>query len=157
MRSRPLIVMAVALAGISAACAHWDSGISPNEMQVGAGKPVSYYPAPPFAELTKPGTIFVEREPLPGTNPVIRTVTRYVLYEDGTFGLQSSSIAQQYEVAGRYTRTDSLLSFVWDGRSSAGPWTSSAILRGNELIVTYNDVMLMTDFVDATYIRDALE
>jgi hypothetical protein len=143
--------MAIVLAGVSAACSHWDSGIRPGEATV--GKPVSSYPAPPFPALTKPGTIYVEREPLSAMDGVIQTATRYVLYDDGTFGLQASSVAQQYEYRGRYSRADSLITFAWEGWSSAGPWEASAILRGEELIVTYGLVMVMSDFVDATYRR----
>ena len=150
MTSRTLAVMVLVLAS---ACSHWDSGVSPDEVQIGNGKPVSYLPAPPFPELSKPGTIYVELTPAPEFTPGLHSASRYVLYDDGTFGLQTSSALQQYEFSGRYTRADSLVTFDWDGWSAAGPWKASAIMRGDQLIVTYGEIMTMTDFVDATYVR----
>jgi len=83
-------------------------------------------------------------------------VTRYVLYGDGTFALEFYSPRFGPGVyTGRYKRTDSRIVFDWDGWSTAGPWGAEGTLRGDSLTVTYNTVMMLSDFVDGTYVRSS--
>jgi hypothetical protein len=152
MNARMRVVVTLILAGATS-CSHWDSGVSPSEVQVGDGKPVSFFPAPPFPELTKPGAVYNELNPVQEAGPV-QVASRYVLYDDGTFELQMSDIQKLFVLSGRYTRVDSLITFQdFSAWSAAGPYTASAILRGEELVVSYGLVMQMTDYSDATYVR----
>jgi hypothetical protein len=58
-----------------------------------------------------------------------------------------------FEYLGRYSRTDSAITFDFDGWSVVGPWLASGVVAGNSLTVKYNDVMLWSDFEDGVYIR----
>jgi hypothetical protein len=80
--------------------------------------------------------------------------SRYVLYDNGRFGLQYLRPDWGFfEYPGRYSRADSMFTFDFDGWSSAGPWLANGILRGDSLIVKYNLIMNMTDFEDGVFIR----
>ena len=80
--------------------------------------------------------------------------SRYVLYDDGTFALQFSTATQPFfEYRGRYSEADGLITFEWEGWSRAGPWGATALRNGDSLAVRYNDIMMLTDFENATYIR----
>jgi hypothetical protein len=80
--------------------------------------------------------------------------SRFVLREDATFSLQYSTPQYGFfEYLGTYSRADSLVTFHWQGWSSAGPWGADGILRGDSLIVKYNFIMQMTDFEDGVYVR----
>jgi hypothetical protein len=106
---------------------------------------------PEFPALSRPGTIYLAA---PGLYASIRDLSsRYVLYEDNTFALQFVGPGESFDYRGRYTRADSVVTFDWDGWSSAGPWGATGTLRGDQLVVQYNLVMQMTDFIDGTYVR----
>jgi hypothetical protein len=80
--------------------------------------------------------------------------SRFVLYRDSTFGLQfSSGRFGFFEYRGSFVRTDSSITFNWEGWSTAGPWGATAKIRGDTLHVVYNAIMMLTDFVDADYLR----
>jgi hypothetical protein len=113
--------------------------------------PVTPMPAPGFPALSKPGTIFLESSVY--SRPGKPAESRYVLYEDGTHALQLSVYPQAMEFTGRWTRTDSIIQFEWDGWSTAGPWGATGTIRGDDLDVRYNIVMSLTDFEDAVYLR----
>jgi hypothetical protein len=78
--------------------------------------------------------------------------SRYILYDNGNFALQYDEYGG-LEYRGSYTKVASLITFNWEGWSTAGPWGATATLRGDTLTVTYNDIMMMTDFEDAVYLR----
>lgn len=80
-------------------------------------------------------------------------LSRYVLYDNGAFALQFAGRYDSLEYRGRYARAGSAITFDWEGWSAAGPWGARGTLSGDSLVVKYNDVMQMTDFVDATYVR----
>jgi len=80
------------------------------------------------------------------------TRSRYVLYDNGAFGLQYSDNGG-FEYRGRYTEVNSVITFEWEGWSTAGSWGATATLRGDTLTVAYNIIMMMTDFEDAVYLR----
>ncbi len=114
-------------------------------------------PAPPFPNLTRPGDIYIG-------DPAIyqfifsfhqsQVASRYVFYDDGTFGLQFSSVRWGFfEYPGRFIRADSLIMFDFGGRSTAGPWDASGTVRGDSLMVRYNELMLHSDFADGWYVR----
>ena len=111
--------------------------------------PTGHQPAPGFPSVDRPAGIYdrVTYSFIPGSS-------RYVLYDNATFSLQYS-LAQWglVEYKGRYSRADSLITFDWDGWSTAGPWGADGILRGDTLIVKYNLVMSWSDFEDGVYVR----
>ena len=76
--------------------------------------------------------------------------SRFVLYDNGAFVLQYGT-AGGYP--GRYSESNGVITFEWEGWSAAGPWGASGRLTDDTLSVRYNLVMQMTDFEDAIYVR----
>ena len=110
-------------------------------------------PSPPrtFPPLSGPSRTFVFDHEL--TYPV-RDYTkrsRIVLYDNGAFVLRYDGLG---DYRGGYTESNGVIRFDWEGWSTAGPWGATAKLRGDTLTVTYNDIMMMTDFEDAVYLRE---
>lgn len=56
--------------------------------------------------------------------------------------------------SGRYERADSVLIFHFQGPSPAGELTARGTLRGDTLLLRYDELMQMTDFEDGVYVRD---
>lgn len=113
------------------------------------GEPNGPKNTPGFPPLSSPAGVYDRTSPsfIPGNS-------RYVLYENGTFSLQYVRPDWGFfEYLGRYSRTDSAITFDFDGWSVVGPWLASGVVAGNSLSVKYNDVMLMSDFEDGVYIR----
>jgi hypothetical protein len=54
---------------------------------------------------------------------------------------------------GSYKQENNAIMFQWEGWSVAGPWGATGTLRGDTLTVVYNDIMVMTDFEDAVYLK----
>jgi hypothetical protein len=54
---------------------------------------------------------------------------------------------------GRYERADSVIVFIFSGSSAMRELGARGILRGDTLIVRFNPLMQLNDFVDAEYIR----
>lgn len=139
---------------------HGDSLRVTSDMSPGAE--VEMYAATPpgstsggFPPLTRPGTIY-NRQTL-HSNPS-GALSRYVLHEDGTFGLQYlTATGRFFEYSGRYSSTDSVFTFDFDGWSVAGPWRATGTVRGDSLIVEYNIVMALSDFDDGVYVRAPAE
>jgi hypothetical protein len=79
--------------------------------------------------------------------------SRYVIYENGTFSLQYvSPVWGFFEYPGRYSRTDSAITFQFDANGGAFPsWLADGIFAGGSLTVKYNEDMNMSDFEDGTY------
>jgi hypothetical protein len=75
--------------------------------------------------------------------------SRFVLYADGTFNLKFP----QGEYPGTYSRSDSTVAFRFVGSSAAGRWLADGIVRGDTLLVRYNDIMSMSDFENGAYVR----
>lgn len=76
--------------------------------------------------------------------------SRYVIYENGTFSLQYvSPVWGFFEYPGRYSRTDSAITFQFD--ANGGTWLADGIVAGDSLTVKYNEDMNMSDFEDGTY------
>jgi hypothetical protein len=122
--------------------------------------PVVEPPAPvlgDFPALSRPGEIYNEPGGLysayvdyHGGTPL----TRYVLYQDGTFGLQFLSPRHGFhEFSGQYSRTGLRITLTFDGANTAGPWLASGILSGDSMAVEYNLVMGLADFIDGVYVR----
>jgi hypothetical protein len=80
--------------------------------------------------------------------------SHYVLYDDSAFALQFvSGRFGRFEYAGRYTRAGDRVALSFDGWSTAGAWEATAVLRGDSLSVKYNTVMMLSDFMDGSYVR----
>jgi hypothetical protein len=77
-------------------------------------------------------------------------VSRYVLYDNGSFELQFSG---GFEYRGTYKQSADTITFAWEGWSVMGPWGATGIMSGDTLDVRYNLVMQLSDFVDGIYIR----
>jgi hypothetical protein len=55
--------------------------------------------------------------------------------------------------SGRYERADSVIVFHYNAWSAAGELGARGTLRGDTLLVRYNDIMQLTDFEDGVYVR----
>ncbi len=76
---------------------------------------------------------------------------RYVLYEDGTFGLQyDSGRFGFFEYPGTYSRVGTAFAFEFDGDSR---WQATGTLSGDCLNVAYNLTMALSDFEDGEFCR----
>lgn len=78
--------------------------------------------------------------------------SRFILYDNGAFVLEYARIWKSYR--GAYTEANGVVTFEWEGWSTAGRWAATGTLDGDALIVRYNMVMNMSDFDDAGYILD---
>lgn len=146
------------------ACLDMDGPAAPDLYPVTPSNPVSPSPLPPPVRPSPPppfpavpnGTVVYE-----GPEDLYDFIlsyhgsklpTRYLFFADSTFQLQFASYRFGiFQYAGRYSRSDSVFTFTWEGWSTAGPWGASATLRGDTLDVRYNDIMNHSDFVDGRY------
>ena len=108
-------------------------------------------PAAPsnFPPLTGPGRVFVfDHQSSYPVNSYTKD-SRLVLYDNGAFELQYTGIGGY---PGKYTATNGVIVFEWQGWSLAGPWGATATLSGESLTMQYNLIMQLTDFEDAVYV-----
>ena len=75
--------------------------------------------------------------------------SRFVLYDNGAFALQYVSLGIEYR--GGYTESNGVITFQWEGWSSAGAWGATGTLKDGSLTVQYNLIMGLSDFEDAVY------
>lgn len=77
---------------------------------------------------------------------------RYILLSNGRFRLQFvGGPSGPFEYLGAYLDSGSTISFVFD--DSSGRWVATATIRGNCLVVEYNDNMWLSDFEHGEYCR----
>ena len=151
------LIIAAATVSVSTACRDSLPPTEPGFSQ--PPPPVTDPPArwEPFPQTTRPGRIYRGDDSIYALFDFShqgRLASRYVLYEDATFALQFVSPRFGFfEYAGEYAQVDSLIDFAFDGWSTAGPWEATGTLRGDSLIVEYNDVMWWSDFINGTYVR----
>jgi Tol biopolymer transport system component len=106
--------------------------------------PVS--PPGDFPPLSRPATIY-NRLALHSSGHL----SRYVLYQDSTFGLQYVGPPSGFfEYPGRYSRTDSVITFNFNFN---GGGKATGTVRCDFLIVEYDIIMLLSDFEDGVYVR----
>ena len=137
----------VALLAIATAC----SEVTPPTAPTPTADSTTSTPAPGsgpaprgFPDVSEPARIFV----------AVYGPSRYVLYDDGRFALQYSSANQSFfEYRGVYKEANALITFEWEGWSTAGPWGATGSLSGDSLTVRYNLIMQLSDFEDGVYIR----
>lgn len=113
--------------------------------------------APAFPAPGRPGAIYMGPANLYDdyvTYHGAPLASRFVLFPDGTFVLQLSSLRYGLlQYPGRYTRDGANVTFAFDDANRAGAWSATATLDAARLTVRYNSVMSLADFVDGTYVR----
>jgi predicted small lipoprotein YifL len=125
---------------------------SPTATRVAAVPPLEIPPAATtFPPLSGPSRTFVFDRELSNRVSDYTTKSRIVLYDNGAFVLQFTSLSGEYR--GGYTNTNGVIAFEWEGWSSAGPWGATGIVNGDSLTVQYNLIMRLSDFDDAVYVR----
>jgi hypothetical protein len=77
------------------------------------------------------------------------TKSRFALYDNGGFALEYVSLGIEYH--GRYTESNGVITFQWEGWSIAGAWAATGTLNNGALTVQYNSIMRLSDFEDAVY------
>lgn len=134
----------VTLAGCKDSPLPVESSTPPPSQPPSGAQILTGFPAP-----SSPAGIYDRTSP-----SVIPGNSRYVIYENGTFSLQYVRPDWGFfEYRGRYSRTDSAITFQFDGWSSMGPWLAGGIFAGDSLTVKYNEVMGLSDFEDGVYIQ----
>jgi len=83
--------------------------------------------------------------------------TQYVLCADGTFLLRlQSGRWGESEYLGKYSSSDSTVTFDFAASNLAGAWNAVGKLRGDTMTVVYNDVMVMANCIGGPYLRQAV-
>lgn len=101
-----------------------------------------------YPGVTEPASVF-DRDNLDSFG----SRSRFVLYTDGRFELQYSTLGKGYgSYAGDYRRTGNNFHFTFDARNSAGPWLATGTLDGSRLAITFNVVASLADFEDGVYV-----
>jgi hypothetical protein len=144
--SNRFTIGAAALLLSLAACGNGTDPFTPS-----SGSP----PEPPvfeFPPVSGPAQVY-DRE-IPHDFPA-GAVSRFVLHEDDTFELQYVTRRWGFfAYPGTYARSDSEITFYFDGRSLAGPWQAIALLEraGTRLTVEFNIVMVLSDFEPGVHV-----
>ena len=142
-------VIAVTVAGCET---HPTAPTRPGRAAVAAPAPA---PAPSPAPYVDPGfppapagaAVYGRTSPssVPGSQ-------RYVLFEDGRFGLQYlRPDAGFHEYAGRHAPTGTGIHLVFD--ANGGSWQADATFDGDLMLVRYNLVATFDDFEDGAFAR----
>ncbi len=111
-------------------------------------------PAPPpsgFPPLSGPSRTFTFDHELGYRVREYTMKSRFVLYDNGAFTLQYTSLGGEYR--GGYTEANGVITFEWEGLSVAGRWSATGTLKDGSLTVQYNTIMQLDDFEDAVYTR----
>jgi hypothetical protein len=107
-------------------------------------------PSPSFPPLFGPSRTFVFDRELSHPVQDYTKRSRFILYDNGAFVLQTSG-AVQGGYRGGYREANGQVTFEWEGWSLAGAWGATGMLMGDSLTVHYNPIMILTDFEDAVY------
>ena len=107
-----------------------------------------------FPPLSGPSRTFVFDRELSYAVRDFTRQSRFVLYENGAFGLYYPTIAYVYR--GAYQGANGVLMFRFDsstGRSVDEPWDdATGTLKGDSLTLEYDDIMQHADFENAVYV-----
>ena len=117
---------------------------TPPRLDTPAGVSVPQGPLPP---ITGPARVFTYVSSAASPLGVITSVSRYVLYDDGTFALQYPG---PFEYRGTYAALDGAVRFDFAAHPG-GVWQATATLDGDTLAVRYNLDMFLSDFENAVY------
>ena len=140
----------VVLAAVTA-CSGVGSPVAP----VAPNNPVAPAPSPPAPPIV-PGVappagtyVFMDT----GGNVASWTRrSRFVLGDDGRFALQYEGIGE-YRGTYKHSGATDTFTFEWEGWSTAGPWGATGTVRDDVLTVSFNIVMQLSDFENASYKR----
>jgi hypothetical protein len=81
-------------------------------------------------------------------------ISRYVLYDDGSFELQFSSARYGlFNYRGVYERKSDQINLMFNDANRGGPWNAAATVDGNQLRVVYNGIMVGADFENGIYVE----
>lgn len=107
---------------------------------------------PSFPAVSQPARVYVaERFPYIAYPHGSLLGSRFVLFDDGNFGLQYSSLTNPFfQYTGTYTEQsgDLMLAF----HANNGRWTATAAITDGALSVKFNLDMQMSDFEDGVYL-----
>ena len=109
--------------------------------------PRSPQPLPPG----EPVATYVFRGPLDYPVRGFTTGSRYLLYDNGVFGLQYDAFAHVY--LGTYRTHNASITFQFDGAWTWHMGIAAGTLKGDLLEVRYSDIMQHSDFENAVYRR----
>jgi hypothetical protein len=101
-----------------------------------------------FPPILDPARVYTSAAPLNYPLQPYTLGSRFVLSANGTFALQYGGTLQY---RGTYKEENGVVTFEWEGWSTAGPWGATGSLDGKTLTVRFNLVMQMSDFEDAIY------
>lgn len=124
----------------------------PEASEGASATPATQLPAWPA--LAGPGRVYAYSAPLDNHVSPYTTLSRFVLYDDRSFGLQMHTQWRTVEYRGTYTEVGSDVAFAWEGWSVLGAWGATATLLQDTLTVQYNWVMLLNDFENAVYVLE---
>lgn len=119
-------------------------------------KPDTAAPVQPLLPLFKGDILVYERV----TASSSAAGSRYVVFPDGSFSVEylrtdATNRPTWFPYRGYTVRADSLIQFGFNGTNTAAGWTAKATVRGDSLIVEYNDVMEAAGFEDGAYVLSA--
>ncbi|MEP6507451.1 MAG: hypothetical protein ABJC63_04425 [Gemmatimonadales bacterium] len=111
--------------------------------------------APPFKAPSSPAHIYQETNSLYAFAYTYHggiLVSRYVLYDDGSFALQFASPAYGlFEYLGKYVRSDNEIRLFFNDANLGGPWEALGTVEGTRIRVVYNGIMIGADFENGVY------
>ena len=136
----------VLLVALSVSCTDTNRQIPTPTAPPPVSTPAPPPPAPtPFAGT---GTYEFVGSPVPGRPVYPYTLTSsYVLRDNGTFTLHLAG----FEFPGRYTETDGIVTFDFDWNNRRAG--AKGVFSGDEMTVSYEPYMAMSDFDDAVYAK----
>ncbi len=126
---------------LSIACSNGERPTAPSPL------PPQPPPTAGWPPLRGPSDIYLFSGMLDSTYGHYATVSRYVLYDNGTFALQ---YAHGFEYIGTYRQENGRIHFDFDANGSSD---ASGALNDDSLEVRYSDIMLHSDFENAIYRR----
>ena len=141
--------MVIALLMLATGCGS-TGPVSPTETAQPAALPPQTPPPRSFPPLSGLSRTFLFRGELSYRVHDTTKQSRFVLYDNGAFVL----VPKPWR--GRVSRkvhieANGVISFEWEGWSTAGPWGAIGTLKGDSMTVQCNLIMQMTDFEDAEY------
>lgn len=155
------IVAATAFAGLSG-CSE-STAVAPKSTAVfqptPPALPSAAFPNPPaFPGVSRPAQVYVEGDSIYAfayAYHASRLQSRYVLYDDGSFSLQFSSLKFGFfQYPGTYLRSGSGILFLFRDSNVGGSWAADAKFSGTSMQVNYNAIMVGADFNNGLYVQE---
>jgi len=154
MRFSALLIGAIGVFGATA-CSGGDRIAGPSGSPQPYGLPATPPNSPsPFPAVTRPGSVYNEKSRLYAAPTDPSAVSRYVLYDDGTFELQFQNRFGSFAFGGHYQTSNGTVTLAFEGANIVGLWEATASLQNDEMSVMYNEVMVGADFVNGVYARE---